>query len=299
MNAAPSQTTQTFPAAFQCLALEEVFPKVGLEWRPNASSSSERFCPSLLAVTFVLIIRHTESRSRRYGRSSVFSRTQKSHLWQNRSEPTRSRASYISNAICLLLLTGCRKNELLTLQWVHVDLDRAHAFLPDSKTGRKPVYLNAPAFKIMSRLPRVEGNPYVIVGERSGSHLVNIDKAWHEIRAAAGMPSLRLHDLRHSYASVGAAGGSLCQSSALSSVTRRSARRRVMPTFHRIPSVQPTSTSAHALPQRCDETERRARVRNARRSDAQCLEPTGDCRRHKLHAQWVDIGCNARTTLLS
>jgi integrase len=114
---------------------------------------------------------------------------------------------YISNAIRLLLLTGCRKNELLTLQWDQVDLDRAHAFLADSKTGRKPVYLNAPALKIISRLPRVEGNPYVIVGERSGFHLVNIDKAWREIRAAAGMPSLRFHDLRHSYASVGAAGG--------------------------------------------------------------------------------------------
>src|SRR5260370_14675720 len=103
----------------------------------------------------------------------------------------------------MLLLTGCRKNDLLSLQWDHVDLDRANAFLRDSKTGRKPAYLNAPALKIISRLPRIEGNPYVIVGARSGSHLVNIDKAWREIRVSAGMPSLRLHDLRHSYASVG------------------------------------------------------------------------------------------------
>jgi integrase len=69
-------------------------------------------------------------------------------------------------AIRLLVLTGARLREILDAKWEHVDLDRGMIFLPDSKTGRKPIYLPAAAAEILSALPRVDGNPYVIPGER-------------------------------------------------------------------------------------------------------------------------------------
>ena len=79
--------------------------------------------------------------------------------------------------------------------------------LPDSKTGRKAVRLSPPALALLQTIPRLEGNPYVICGERPGRHLVNIEKPWRRIRAAAKLDDVRLHDLRHSFASVAASGG--------------------------------------------------------------------------------------------
>lgn len=111
---------------------------------------------------------------------------------------------YIAAAIRLLLLTGCRKGELFSLKWQAVDIDRASIILDDSKTGRKPIYLNQPAVDILKSIPRVTNNPFVIVGAKHGSHLVNIDKTWVLIRELAGLNGLRLHDLRHSFASVAA-----------------------------------------------------------------------------------------------
>ena len=110
-------------------------------------------------------------------------------------------------AIRLLLFTGARLSEILELRWEHVDIERAFLRLPDSKTGQKVLYLNAPALEVLAELPRVDGNPFVICGEREGSHLVNLQKPWRRIRSQAGLDDVRLHDLRHSYASIGAAGG--------------------------------------------------------------------------------------------
>jgi integrase len=110
-------------------------------------------------------------------------------------------------AIRLLLLTGCRLGEVLTLRWEDVDFERGLLHLPDSKTGAKTVALAAPALEVLSEAPRFAGNPYVIPGERAGRPLVNLQKPWRRIRAKAGLPDVRLHDLRHSFASVGAAAG--------------------------------------------------------------------------------------------
>ncbi len=114
---------------------------------------------------------------------------------------------HICAALRLLLLTGCRKGELLSLRWENVDFTRSSIFLPDSKTGRKVVYLSAPAVRVLSLIPRVDGNPYVIIGSIGGSYLVNIDKVWRHVREAAHLPDVRLHDLRHSFASVAVANG--------------------------------------------------------------------------------------------
>jgi integrase len=100
-----------------------------------------------------------------------------------------------------------RRNEILTLRWEHVSEEHESLFLPDSKTGRKAVHLSPPALALLQAIPRLEGNPYVICGERPGRHLVNIEKPWRRIRAAAKLDDVRLHDLRHSFASVAASGG--------------------------------------------------------------------------------------------
>jgi integrase len=114
---------------------------------------------------------------------------------------------HVSAAVRLLVLTGARLNEVLTMRWAWVDLKRAEVRLPDSKTGAKTLHLPAAAVTVLSGLPRIEGNPFVIVGERAGRHLVNLQKPWRRIRAKADLPDLRLHDLRHAFASVAASSG--------------------------------------------------------------------------------------------
>jgi integrase len=122
-------------------------------------------------------------------------------------EATASKNPYPAAAVKLLLLTGCRRGEILNLQWQHVDFERQCLRLPDSKTGAKVVYLNAPAATLLLELQRLPENPYVIVGALKGAPLVGIDKIWYSVRKRAGLGGIRLHDLRHSFASVGAIGG--------------------------------------------------------------------------------------------
>jgi integrase len=110
-------------------------------------------------------------------------------------------------AIRLLVFTGCRRNEILKLQWKWIDFEHGKIDFPDSKTCKKSVYLNPPALELLKNVERVEGNPFVCVGRDGSKHLVNIQKAWTRIRKRAGLDDVRLHDLRHSFASVGAAGG--------------------------------------------------------------------------------------------
>jgi len=69
------------------------------------------------------------------------------------------------------------------------------------------VYLNAPARALLQELPRTANNSRVIPGMRADSASAAIDNAWSRVRTAAGLADVRLHDLRHSFASVGAAGG--------------------------------------------------------------------------------------------
>jgi integrase len=107
----------------------------------------------------------------------------------------------------LLLFTGARVGELLALRWEWIDFEAGRANLPDSKTGAKALYLPPPAIKVLAAIPRVEGNPHVIVGTKPGAGFVGVQKPWDAIRAAAGLADVRLHDLRHSFASVAVAGG--------------------------------------------------------------------------------------------
>jgi integrase len=110
-------------------------------------------------------------------------------------------------AIRLLIFTGARVNEILTLQWEWIDFKRGNARLPDSKTGVKTIHLPAPALEVLSGLKRVEDNPYVLIGQKAKKNLVNLEKPWQIIRKMAGLADVRLHDLRHSFASTAAASG--------------------------------------------------------------------------------------------
>jgi len=110
-------------------------------------------------------------------------------------------------ALRLLLLTGCREGEILTLRWDAVDLERGFLRLADTKTGKDVRPLGAAAAELLTRLPRLQGSPYVFPGARPTTPLQDLKRLWYAVRHAAGLPELRLHDLRHSYASVSAAGG--------------------------------------------------------------------------------------------
>lgn len=125
-----------------------------------------------------------------------------------RSEEARVPVSrWAITAIRLLALTGARKSEILGLKWAWIDFDARRAALPDSKTGEKVLILPPPALVELASLPRVADNPYVLPGAKPGTHLVNMDQAWRAIREVAGLDDVRIHDLRHSFASVGAASG--------------------------------------------------------------------------------------------
>jgi integrase len=115
---------------------------------------------------------------------------------------------YAVAAIRLLILTGARLREILHARWENVDPERGILFLPDSKTGRKPIYLGTAALDILATLPRVEGNPFVIAGASPDQPRSDLKNPWRAITEAAGLTGLRIHDLRHSFASVGA-GASL------------------------------------------------------------------------------------------
>lgn len=112
-------------------------------------------------------------------------------------------------AIRLLLFTGCRLREILRLRWSDVDLERGLLFLPDSKTGRKTVVLNAPAMAVLAELRRI--GAFVIAGEDAGTAdekpRADLKRPWAAVQKHAKLAGVRIHDLRHTHASFGAAGG--------------------------------------------------------------------------------------------
>ena len=107
-------------------------------------------------------------------------------------------------AIRLLILTGARLREILDAQWSQVDLERGVIFLANSKTGKKPIYLSAAAQAVLASLPRIEGNPHIIAGAKVGAPRADLKKPWAAVCRAAGLEGVRIHDLRHSFASFGA-----------------------------------------------------------------------------------------------
>ncbi len=108
-------------------------------------------------------------------------------------------------AIRLLLFTGCRLREILHLRWSDVDFERGMLNLSDSKTGRKSIILNAPALAVIDALPRL--GEYVIHGEQADKPRSDLKRPWAIVCRRAGLEGVRIHDLRHSFASVGVGAG--------------------------------------------------------------------------------------------
>jgi integrase len=105
-----------------------------------------------------------------------------------------------------LIVTGCRLREISALKWKWVDLDRGFLRLPDSKTGAKVVPLAAAALQLLANLPRE--SEWVFPSDRGTGPVIAIQKSWDMVRVWCGLEEVRLHDLRHSFASFAAADGS-------------------------------------------------------------------------------------------
>lgn len=109
-------------------------------------------------------------------------------------------------AIKLLLLTGCRKSEILGMKWSYIDFENQYLLLPDSKTGEKKVPLNDQSVETIKQLPKIGGSQYVFASSKGG-HYTGIQKSWEKIRAHLEMEDVRIHDLRHSFATILASQG--------------------------------------------------------------------------------------------
>ena len=111
-------------------------------------------------------------------------------------------------AIRLLLLTGCRKGEILNLRWSDVDLEANELRVPDTKTGPLTISLSPEAAGPLAAVPRVDGNPFEIPGRIRGKAMRNLNDPWEIVCERAGLEDLRIHDARrHSYASMALALG--------------------------------------------------------------------------------------------
>ncbi len=115
------------------------------------------------------------------------------------AERDKTETEHVVAAFRLLIFTGCRMSEIRDLKWDYVT--NTHLELPDSKTGARMIPLPPEARRILKTLTRAGKNPYVIVGEIAGQQMQDLEKPWRRIRKAAGLEDVRIHDLRHTYAS--------------------------------------------------------------------------------------------------
>lgn len=113
--------------------------------------------------------------------------------------------SHVVAAFRLLLLTGCRLGEIQTLRWDYIT--ESGMELPDTKTGARRIPVPQAARAVLSALPREAGNPYVISGSVEGKFATDLQKPWRRIRKRAGLEDVRIHDLRHTYASNAVSSG--------------------------------------------------------------------------------------------
>jgi integrase len=113
---------------------------------------------------------------------------------------------HVAGGLRLALFTGARSGEITAMQWLHVDSKRKLIRLPDSKTNEpRTIHLSDAAVEVLRSIPR--SGPYIVAGAIDGEPFKNLWRAWTIVRTLAGLPDVRLHDLRHSYASLAAARG--------------------------------------------------------------------------------------------
>jgi integrase len=149
-------------------------------------------------------------------------------------------------------LTGARLREVLSARWAYVDLDKGLLNLPDSKTGKKTIILSPGALDIIHNLPREDDHPYLIPGAKPGACRVNLHTVWKLVCAAADLKGVRIHDLRHTWASTGAnANMGLPVIGALMGHRKAATRPRDTATYRQTPCAPPQIRSAQALKQLC------------------------------------------------
>jgi len=140
-------------------------------------------------------------------RERYLSQYELQNLGQALTEAERdgSETPYVIAAFRLLILTGCRLGEIQTLQWSFIT-DQGME-LPDTKTGARRIPLPQAARAVLSALPRLSDNPYVIAGKVPGRYATDLQHPWRRIRERAGLDDVRIHDLRHTYASNAVSSG--------------------------------------------------------------------------------------------
>jgi integrase len=121
------------------------------------------------------------------------------------SENSGDISPFVAAAFRMLIITGCRLSEIQFLKWEYVT--RTHIVLPDSKTGKRAIPLPDAGKTILDALPCESENPFVFQGQETGKPAINLEKPWRRIRKRAGLDDVRIHDLRHTYASKALAGG--------------------------------------------------------------------------------------------
>ena len=172
----PYQANRTLGVLSKMFSLAEVWG-----WRPDGTNPC----------------RHVK-RYKEHQRERFLSPEETERLGQVLREAEREMPSAVA-AIRLLLLTGCRLSEIQTLRWDCVKDDCIE--LPDAKTGGRVVPLGPEARALLASLPRQNDNPWVIAGRLPGTHLTDLQRPWRRIRAHADLEDVRIHDLRHSFAS--------------------------------------------------------------------------------------------------
>ncbi len=172
----PYQANRTLGVLSKMFNLAEVWG-----WRPDGSNPC----------------RHVK-RYKEHKRERFLSPEETERLGQVLREAEEEMPSAVA-AFRLLLLTGCRMSEIRDLRWDYVNDDCIE--LPDAKTGGRVVPLGPEARAVLSAISRDEDNPWVISGRLPGSHLTDLQRPWRRIRKQAGLEGVRIHDLRHSFAS--------------------------------------------------------------------------------------------------
>lgn len=119
------------------------------------------------------------------------------------AEASGSETKSAVHALWLLMMTGCRLGEIQTLKWDYVEFELGEFRLPESKSGAKVVHVGSAVIERLKAVEKVADNPYVISGKKNGSCLTDLQHPWRRIRTAAHLDDVRIHDLRHSYASGG------------------------------------------------------------------------------------------------
>lgn len=157
------------------------------EWRPDHSNPTRHVDP------------YPENKRQRY--LSMEELTRLSAVL-NEAEIRGTEERRVIAAIRLLIFTGCRHGEIMTLKWEYVDFEHHCLRLPDSKTGAKDVQIGESAIEVLESIPRLPDNPYVFHGRLPGKCWTDLQRPWERIRERAGIPDVRIHDLRHTFASI-------------------------------------------------------------------------------------------------